>query len=101
MATHVLHKWLSGRIEDVGNHRLHSLSEPKGARASCLGAIRNLLKHHYVSAEIFSKRLAALGAVKTAQLLREHLPQTKTARSGDLEHFHGTLLFETLAWSPP
>lgn len=84
MAKHVLLRWLSSRVEDIGNHRLVSFSESRGTRTGCLAAIRALLNSHYVSADVFSKRLAALGAAKTSQLLREHLPQTKAARSGDL-----------------
>jgi hypothetical protein len=68
----------------VGKHLLHLMTEQPGARAGALDDLRDVVRSHYVSPEMAAKRLAALGAPRTAQLLREHLPTTKTARSGDL-----------------
>lgn len=46
--------------------------------------IRSLVRSHYVDPSVTAKRMADLGAPKTAEILREHLPTTKRSRSGDL-----------------
>ncbi len=86
----------------VGKHHLHVMTEVAGARATVLGELRNVVRSHYVSPDVTAKRLAELGAPKTAKLLREHLPTTKTARSGDLGEVLATEVAEqTLQFSVP
>jgi hypothetical protein len=64
--------------------------------------LRAILRSHYVSPEITAKRLAALGAPKTAALLLEHVPTLKTARSGDLGEMLATEIAEqTLKFKVP
>lgn len=55
---------------------------------------REIMLSHYVAPELTAKRLVELGAPQTAELLREHLPTTKTARSGDLGEIFATELTE-------
>jgi hypothetical protein len=78
------------------------MTELPGVRAGVLDEVRDIVRLHFVSPEIAAKRLAALGAPKTAQLLREHLPTTKTARSGDLGEILATEIAEqTLKFNVP
>lgn len=101
-APHVLKRWLATNSSAVGKHALHLLTEVAGARAGVFDDLRDVLKSHYVSPEITAKRLAELGAPKTAQLLREHLPTRKTARSGDLGEVLATEIAEqTLNFNVP
>ena len=75
--------WLTGTPTDVGKHSLLLLSEKDGIPGKILSKLREICSTHYVSTETTLKRLADLGAPQTAKLLREHLPETKKARSGE------------------
>jgi hypothetical protein len=70
------------------------MTEVAGARAGVLDDVRDVVRSHYVSPEVTGERIAELGAPKTAQLLREHVPTTKTARSGDLGEVLATEIAE-------
>jgi len=70
------------------------MTEHTGARAGVLDEVRDVLRSHYVSPEITAARIAELGAPKTAKLLREHVPKTRTARSGDLGEVLATEIAE-------
>lgn len=99
---HVLHRWLATNSSALGKHHLHVMTEVGGARASVLDDLRDVVRLHYVSPAITAARLTALGAPKTAQLLREHLPTRKTARSGDLGEVLSTEIAEqTLHFNVP
>ncbi len=101
-AIHVLERWLDSNSTAIGKHPLHLMTELPGMRAGVLGELRDLVRSHYVSPEITAKRLAELGSPKTAQLLREHVPTTKTARSGDLGEVLATEIAEqTLKFTVP
>ncbi len=91
---HPLSKWLNVERTDVGRHSLRVLTERDGDRASILEDLRELVRGHYVDPETTAKRIASLGASKTAALLREHVPTRKTARSGDLGEILATELAE-------
>jgi hypothetical protein len=94
MSGHVLTRWLTLHATDVGRHSLVLMSETDGARAGILDDLRTTVRGHYVDPELTSKRLASLGAPKTALLIREHLPTEKTARSGDLGEILATEIAE-------
>lgn len=101
-AGHVLTRWFATDSSTVGKHPLHLMTEVPGARADALDDVREVVRSHYVSPEITAKRLADLGAPKTARLLREHVPTTKTARSGDLGEILATEIGEqTLGFIVP
>lgn len=70
------------------------LTERDGSRSGVLDDVRELVHGHYVDPKIAAKRMASLGAPKTAALLREHVPTRKTARSGDLGEVLATELAE-------
>ena len=60
-----------------------SVTEQAGVRTSVLDDVREVVRTHYVLPEIAAQRVADLGAPATAKILRELLPKTKAARSGD------------------
>jgi len=92
----VLARWLTAQSKDVRHHKLLLLSERDGLREKVAGELRGILRDHYVSPAITAKRLAELGAPKTAELLKAHIPKTKTARSGDLGEILATEIAERL-----
>lgn len=81
---HVLRRWLTTKSWSIGKHPLHLMIEQDGRRSSVLQELREVVRTHYVCPEIAAQRVADLGAVATAQILRELMPKTKSARSGDL-----------------
>lgn len=93
-AEHLLSRWLTVATADIGRHSLRVLTERDGSRSSILDDLRELVRRHYVDPELAAKRIASLGAPKTAALLREHVPTTKKARSGDLGEVLATELAE-------
>ncbi len=94
MSRHVLKRWLTAVSADVGIHALVLLSETSGARPSIIDDLRTTIRSHYVDPKLTARRLASLGAPKTARLFREHLPLTKKARSGDLGEIIATEIAE-------
>lgn len=101
-AVHVLTRWLDTQSSTIGKHPIHLMTEVAGERARVLDELRGVVRSHYVSPEVTAKRLAELGAPKTAELLREHVPTTKTARSGDLGEVLATEIAEqTLNFAVP
>lgn len=99
---HVLSRWLTTNSSAVEKHTLHLMAESPGMRESVLEEVRDLVRSHYVSPEVTAKRITELGAPKTAELLREHVPTTKTARSGDLGEILATEVAEqTLKFTVP
>ena len=101
MNKHVYRRWLIIKEEDIGRHLLLLMSESDGTRSTILDDLRTLVRGHYVDPEVTAKRLAAMGAVKTAELLREHLPTTKRARSGDLGEILATEAEQQLGYGVP
>lgn len=99
---HVLKRWFATNNSCVGKHPLHVMKEQAGVRAAVLDDIRAVVRRHYVSPEIAAQRVADLGAPATAKILRELLPKTKTARSGDFGEVLATEIAEqTLGFIVP
>lgn len=94
VSKHLFDDWLTANRTSIGRHSLVMLVEIDGARSTLLDEIQSLLCTHYVDPSITARRLDTLGAHKTAQLLREHMPTTKTARSGDLGEILATEVAE-------
>lgn len=94
MSSHLFEQWLQGSQSEIGHHSLWILTERAGSRSAILDALRELVRGHYVDPKTTAKRLAALGAPKTAELLREHLPTRKKSRSGDLGEILATEVVE-------
>lgn len=91
---HVLKRWLKTSISTVGKHPLYLMSERAGVRATVLDDVRTVVRTHYMSPEIAAQRIADLGAPATAKVLRELLPKTKAARSGDFGEVLATEIAE-------
>lgn len=99
---HVLKRWLSSNSSVVGKHPLHVMTEQAGVRTAVLDDIRAMVRTHYMAPEIAAQRVADLGAPATAKVLRELLPKTKAARSGDLGEVLATEVAEqTLGFTVP
>lgn len=94
MTSHPIEQWLQVSQSAVGRHPLWLLTERDGSRSAILDALRELVRGHYVDPKTTAKRLAALGAPKTAELLREHIPTRKKCRSGDLGEILATEVVE-------
>jgi len=94
LAVHPFKKWLKRKKTVVGRHSLRVLAEHDGRRSSILDDLQDLVRGHYVDPKLAAKRIASLGAPKTAALLREHVPTRKNARSGDLGEVLATELAE-------
>lgn len=87
-------RWLSIKMTDIGKHVLLICSENLDSKNDAIKELRDVVRSHYVDPEITAKRIAELGAPKTAELLKEHLPLRKQARSGDLGEILATELTE-------
>jgi len=74
--------WMSINVVNVGEHTLMICKENRDSIDDIIEEFRNVMRSHYVAPEITAKRVAELGASKTAELLKEHLPTTK-AHSAD------------------
>lgn len=91
---HPLKRWLRCSRSAVGHHWLRLATEYDDSRSAVLDELRELVRDHYVDPKLTAKRIASLGAPKTAALLREHVPTRKEARSGDLGEVLATELAE-------
>lgn len=76
--------WISLKRKRIGRHRRILLEEQDGQRSVILEKLREVARAHYVDPATAAERLKKHGAAKTAELLREMLPETKKARSGEL-----------------
>jgi hypothetical protein len=95
-------RWLSIRKANLGKHVLVICKEINYSCENIFDELQDVLRSPYVSPEITAMRLAELGAPKTSELLKEHLPTTKTARSGDLGEILATEFTEhKLGFSVP
>lgn len=80
----VLDRWLTAERVEIGRHILWVLAETEGARDAVIAELCDVVRSHYVSPETMARRLEELGASQTASVMREHLPESKTARSADM-----------------
>jgi hypothetical protein len=81
---HPFAEWLTHQQTAAQRHHLHRLSENPGERDAMAGELHQLVRDHYMAPEIVANRIALLGAPETAALLRDTLPKTAIARSGDI-----------------
>lgn len=99
-----LEGWLKARAEtpSPSNHPVMVFCEDSVFRSANIEKICGSVRDHYVDCETTADRLEALGASKTAALLREDLPTSKKSRSGDLGEILATEVAEKLfAWKIP
>ena len=94
MSTHPFDQWLQARQAMIGRHSLLLLAESDGTREAELPRLRDLVRDHYIDPKTTAKRIASLGAPKTAPILREHIPTQKKARSEDLGEILATEVAE-------
>ena len=87
-------RWLHGNTSDVGQHSVTILSECPGSRACLDTELHEAFRNHYMSQEMFSKRVADLGAPETSEILKELLPTKKQSRSGDAGEILATEIAE-------
>ena len=76
--------WCDKKKEDVCDRLLIVLKTDDGRMAIGIKAVANQLPQHYMSANRYAIILERLGKPAAAQYLRSKLPETKSARSGDL-----------------
>lgn len=77
-------KWLAHKQPTGHKHFLVLFSEKGGSRSGVIEPLRQTIRDHYIDPNVTAKRIAELGASQTADLLRERLPTSKRARSGDM-----------------
>jgi hypothetical protein len=87
-------RWLQGNTTDVGQHSMMILSECPGSRSCLAVELQETFRDHYMSPEMWSKRIEDLGAPETSEILKELLPKTKQARSGDTGEILATEIAE-------
>lgn len=81
---HPFDRWLEVTVANHGRHACYSVGELHDSREGAFPDLLKSVRAHYVAPEVTAQRLADLGAPKTATLLLEYLPSSKTAKSGDL-----------------
>ena len=91
---HPIAQWLDVASSSVGRHSLWVLVEREDSRSAVLDDLQKLVRAHYVDPKVTAKRLTTLGAPGTAELLRDHIPTKKRARSGDLGEILATEVAE-------
>lgn len=91
---HPVLQWLDVSTSAVGRHSLRVLTERNSSRSAVLDDLRELVRGHYVDPKHTARRVASLGGLKTAALLRAHVPTGKKARSGDLGEVLATEIAE-------
>ena len=87
-------RWLQGTTTAVGEHKMMILAEYPGSRSCLASEMRQKFREHYMSPEIWSQRIEQLGAPETSQILKELLPKSKQARSGDTGEILATEIAE-------
>jgi hypothetical protein len=76
--------WCQIKRQENGRKHLWALSERKGARALIRARLIKILRSHYDDLQRIADDIARLGFNDAATVLRERLPRTKKARSGEL-----------------
>lgn len=78
----------------MGQHSVMVLFEYPGLRTCLAAELQETFRSHYMSQEMWSERIEALGAPETSGVLKELLPKTKRARSGDTGEILATEIAE-------
>jgi hypothetical protein len=86
--------WCSRQADDQGVRRYWLLVEKPNARDGIRPRLAEIIRSHYDRLEIIAQDVARLGYAGAANILRERLPRSSTARSGDLGEILGTELAE-------
>lgn len=86
--------WCRIDRQDNGKKHLWALREKRGARALVRARLIEILRSHYDDLQRIADDIAQLGFNDAATVLRERLPRTKKARSGELGEILATELVE-------
>lgn len=87
-------KWCDATKEKNRRKAYWSFVEKDGARDKIRDALAETIRSHYEKLERIAEDVARLGFKTAAEILRAELPQTPTARSGDLGEILATELVE-------
>jgi Cap4 SAVED domain len=90
----IFEEWCKFECTDNHKKRLWSLEEKNGGRAAVRASLIKTVRSHYDDLERIAEDVQRLGYDGAAAVLRERLPQTKKARSGELGEILATELVE-------
>jgi Cap4 SAVED domain len=95
-------KWCEFHSKEKGRKRLWKLTEKAKGREAIKSRLFRTVRSHYDSLEIIASEVKKLGYKTAARILRQRLPKTKKARSGDLgEILASELVEEKLGFDVP
>ena len=84
---------VTAKVKDKRKH-FWTLGEKEGGRDAVRGALAETMRSHYDRLDRIADDVARLGYDGAAKILREHLPRTDRARSGELGEILATELVE-------
>ena len=90
----IFEEWCDFDRDGKERKRLWKLTEKAGGRAVIRDKLCETVRHHYRAAERMADDIQSLGFPGAATIIRELLPRTTTARSGDLGEILATELVE-------
>ena len=95
-------QWCDSERVESKRKRLWKFAEKQGGRDSIRAELFTTVRSHYDNLDRIADDVKELGYELTAVILRERLPQTKKARSGELGEILATeLIEEELAFDVP
>jgi hypothetical protein len=95
-------KWCKNSLDEDGEKRFLKFTEKPGGRAATQAQLSETIRSHYDSLKRISDDIKKLGYKTAAKVLRERLPRSKKARSGDLgEILASELVEEKLEFNVP
>src|ERR1700730_10225114 len=86
--------WCASEKEEAGRKRYWALVEKAGGRDAIRDSLAETMRSHYDRLDRIADDVARLGFDKAATILRAVLPQSATARSGELGEILATELVE-------
>lgn len=86
--------WCASEKEETGRKRYWTLVEKAGGRDAIRDSLAETMRSHYDRLDRIADDVARLGFDKAATILRAVLPQSATARSGELGEILATELVE-------
>jgi hypothetical protein len=98
----LLNDWCKSSRNENGRKSLWTFTEKTGGRARIKDGLFKIVRSHYDSLDRIADDVLRLGYKVAARILRERLPRTKKARSGDLgEILASELVEEKLDFNVP
>ena len=77
-------RWCDREEQDVNGHGLVSLSESDEGRERVFDRLTEVVRAHYDDPDSIADDIEELGYEGAAEILREQLPETASAKSGDM-----------------